>query len=59
MCEQVLEAKLFIGHRDAASGHQRKVMENGECNLTDFNALIKCHSSVETSSLKELYRLRQ
>ena len=53
------EANFFIGYRDAASNRQGKVVENVGCNLTDFNALINSHSSVETSVLKVLYTPRQ
>lgn len=59
MLEQVPEAKFFIGYRDATSNRQGKVVENVECGLTDFNALINSHSSFETSVLKVLYTSRQ
>ena len=59
ICNNRCPRKFFIGYRDATSNRQGKVVENFECNLTDFNALINSHSSFETSVLKVLYTSRQ
>ena len=59
MCKNRCPVNFFIEYRDAAGNRQGKVVENVRCNLTDFNALINSHSSVETSVLKVLYTPRQ